>query len=1011
MVKILLLSEDRSKTRELSEKLKSMGHTVFDSNIDDFSILNRKSPLYEGEQDIVILRIKSDFGGLSAKLKGMLKSCGIPVLPIISGATKQDIIELAEMSFSGCLVWPVSDEQLLASIQLCMSQKNHGHLNKKDIEYAQRYRIITEMTVDGFWYIDKEGRILDVNAKYCEMSGYSYKELLDMKISDLEVDMDERQIIYQIDRTIKTGKDLFETHHRTKDGNIIDIEVSAIYTTTDSHGLFCFLRNISDRKKLESGLIESERSKSVLLSNLPGIAYRCDLDRDWTMRFISQGCFELTGYKPEDIVDNRKISFNDLIEPEFRDYVWNKWQKSLEKDEAFQAEYRIKTASGEEKWVWEQGKGVVDSKGDIVALEGFITDITQRKVMEERVKESEARYRGLFEQNKSVMLIVDPDSGAILDVNPAAVDYYGWNHEKLCTMNIADINNLSMDETKAEMDLARKEQRSYFHFKHLLSDGSVRDVDVYSGPVPIEGKTVLCSIIHDVTNQRIAEQALSESEKLFRTTLYSIGDGVITTDTSGNLRQMNRIAEELTGWNELEAKDKKLEEIFRIINEDSRKTVESPVQKVLREGNIVGLANHTLLISRDRNETPIADSGSPIINEEGDISGVVLVFRDQTEEREAQRALQESESRFRLLVESAPEAIFVQTESKFTYLNPTAMELLGAKSLDELKGKPVVNCIHPDSHERINEKIDILNNKKQAIPLMEEICLRLDGSSFVAEVTAVPVNYEGKDGALVFFRDITKRKKAEKEILKAKMISDNANRSKAEFLANTSHELKTPLSSIIGFSDLLLEGISGDLNEEQTKHVENIFKSGTLLLNLINNILDISQMEFGEMELDYTKFDIIRTVHDVHSMMFILAGRKGISLELQSDIRQLDVIADRTKVKEILYNLIDNALKFTPGNGSISVNVHFKEENKIQISVADSGIGISEDDIKEIFNPFYQVDGSSTRKYRGSGLGLAIIKKFVKMHGGNIWVKSEIGKGSEFSFTLPVKGKGRSRIE
>jgi hypothetical protein len=164
-------------------------------------------------------------------------------------------------------------------------------------------------------------------------------------------------------------------------------------------------------------------------------------------------------------------------------------------------------------------------------------------------------------------------------------------------------------------------------------------------------------------------------------------------------------------------------------------------------------------------------------------------------------------------------------------------------------------------------------------------------------------------------------------------------------------------------------------------------------------------MEFGEMELDCTKFDIIRTVHDVHSMMFILAGRKGISLELQSDIRQLDVIADRIKIKEILYNLIDNALKFTPGNGSISINVCLKEENKIQISVADSGIGISEDDIKEIFNPFYQVDGSSTRKYRGSGLGLAIIKKFVKMHGGNIWVKSEIGKGSEFFFTLPVREK------
>jgi PAS domain S-box len=883
MSKILLLFEENSDIVELSERLYSMGHEVSELNIGSFGSRDHLKSLYKINYDLIILRVDADFEKVYEKLKSVTGLCVIPILLIISGSNKQQVIKLASLSLSGCLVWPVSDEQLMTSIQFSISkQEKQNDLclkTEEDIRYAQRYRTIIEMSVDGFLYIDTEGRILDVNGKYCQMSGYSYNELLEMDLSDLEVCMNKKQIIYQIDKTIKTGKDLFETYHHTKDGKIINVEVSAIYTSKESHGIFCFIRNISDHVKLENDLRESERSKSVLLSNLPGIAYRCDLNRDWTMRFISQGCFELTGYQSEDLLDNHKLSFNDLIEPEYRDYLWEKWQRILANGEVFRDEYRIRTASGEIKWVWEQGKGVADEQGNMIALEGFITDITQRKIMEQRVK---------------------------------------------------------------------------------------------------------------------------ESEELFRTTLYSIGDGVITTDTAGCLEKMNIIAEELTGWSETEAKGKSLEEVFPIINEDSRKEVEIPVRKVLREGQIVGLANHTLLISRNGNEIPIADSGSPIKNANGDISGVVLVFRDQTEEREAQKALMESEARFRLLVEHAPEAIFVQTDGTFAYLNPEALKLFGAESLDKLKGAPVVEHFHPDSRAQVKERITILNTKKQAVPMVEELCLRMDGSFFVAEVSAVPINYEGKEGALVFFRDITERKRAEEEILKAKMVSDNANRSKAEFLANTSHELKTPLSSIIGFSDMLLDGVSGDLNEQQVRHVKTIYQNGNLLLNLINNILDMSQIEFCEMELKFTKFDIIRTVHDVYSMMFILSERKGVSLELRSDMDYLDVIADRTKIKEILYNLIDNALKFTPKGGSVNINIGLRNENTLQISVVDSGIGILEEDIKRIFDPFYQVDGSSTRKYRGSGLGLAIIKKFVKIHGGSIWVKSIKEEGSEFFFTIPL---------
>ncbi|WP_177187954.1 PAS domain-containing protein [Methanolobus profundi] len=751
--------------------------------------------------------------------------------------------------------------------------------DEDDVGLAQRYKTIVELTVDGFWYIDEYGNILDVNTRYCSMTGYSYNEVISSPIWDIEADMNRSQVIYQIDRTKKLGKALFETHHFKKDGSLIDLEVSATYIDYGTPGLLCFLRDITDRKELEQKLQESERSKTVLLSNLHGMAYRCDYDRDWTMRFVSEGCYELTGYQTEDLLGNRLISFNDIIEPGYRDKIWNKWAEVLSRKETFQAEYRILTASGEVKWVWEQGKGIFDDKGNVIALEGFITDVTRQKTIEEELR---------------------------------------------------------------------------------------------------------------------------ESERLFRTTLYSIGDAVITTDIHGNLKQMNLIAEELTGWGEKEASGKQLEDILVIINENTREPVDIPIREVLRVGEVVGLANHILLISRNGMEIPVADSASPIINEDDEVIGVVLVFRDQTEERAAREAIAESEARFRLLVESAPEAIFVQTDWRFAYLNPKTLKLLGAASPAQLLGKNVIDHFDTRSQDTVKELIHGLKGDKQDVHLVEETFIRLDGSSFVAEVAVVPINYGGADSVLVFFRDITERKEAEEAIIKAKMASDIANRSKSEFLANTSHELRTPLSSIIGFSDLLIEGTMGELNEKQKRYVTTINKSGNLLLNLINNILDLSQIEFGEMDLECVKFDIVDAINDVHSMISILSSRKNISIDMDIDLPQRMVVADNEKIKEILYNLLDNALKFTPDGGRITIRAIQKDTGFIQLSVSDTGIGIPKDDINKIFEPFYQSDGSTTRRYSGTGLGLTIIKKFVKMHGGNIWVKSEPGKGSAFFFTIPV---------
>ena len=260
------------------------------------------------------------------------------------------------------------------------------------------------------------------------------------------------------------------------------------------------------------------------------------------------------------------------------------------------------------------------------------------------------------------------------------------------------------------------------------------------------------------------EKDLSETKEQFRTTLYSIGDAVLTTDINGRVQQMNPVAERLTGYAESEIKNKPLEEIFNIIDEDSGRKVENPVNEVLKDGRRVGLSNHTILVSKEGRKIPIADSGAPIINNDGRITGVVLVFRDQTEERAKQKEITESEERFRSMVVRAPVPIFIQTENNFTYVNPAALSLFGAKSESELNGKPVLERIHPDFRAVVRERIRTLNEDLKPVHNLYEMkFIRSDGSYVWVDTVAEPIVYNGKNGALVFVRNIEKNK--EKEFL------------------------------------------------------------------------------------------------------------------------------------------------------------------------------------------------------------------------------------------------------
>jgi signal transduction histidine kinase len=229
-----------------------------------------------------------------------------------------------------------------------------------------------------------------------------------------------------------------------------------------------------------------------------------------------------------------------------------------------------------------------------------------------------------------------------------------------------------------------------------------------------------------------------------------------------------------------------------------------------------------------------------------------------------------------------------------------------------------------------------------------------------------------------------------------------ANRHKSEFLANMSHELRTPLNAIIGFSEVLGERMFGELNEKQAEYTEDILSSGRHLLALINEILDLSKVEAGRMELELAKFDLALAIDNARTFVRERATKHGIGLDVTIDEHLGEFVGDERKIKQILLNLLSNAVKFTPEGGRIGIKAR-QADGSVEISVSDTGIGISPEDQVKIFEEFRQVGGDYSHKKEGTGLGLTLAKKFVELHGGSIWVESEVGKGSTFSFTLPER--------
>ncbi|MBP1908344.1 PAS domain S-box protein [Methanolobus bombayensis] len=816
-------------------------------------------------------------------------------------------------------------------------------------------------------------KIIDANHTASEFYGWSLEELKKMDISDIDaVIMESRKGKENSSIECKNAgdKNYFFSKHMLSSGEVRDVKIYRSDPLKKEKDVnYVVVRDVTEQKRTEKDL---HLAFFALENAFDPVVW---VKSNGQMFYVNKAACNLLGYTEEELLS---MSVSD-VNPNFTSSMWDEHWINVRSNKTYFNESSVRTKSGNILPV-EITVNYLNYKGEEYHCT-FFRNITKRKNAEEELKKASHS----LENSKDAVAWLEKN-GNVFYVNKAACDLTGYSKDEMLSMSVFSFDpELTQESWKEHWEKLCNEKTSLAEVDVRTNSGEMCPVEIISNYMNYEGKEYDCTFIRDLTERKKTEKGLN----LACFSLENFSDAVFWTRKTGEFFFANKSACDLLGYSKEELLTMSVPDIDPVFTED----MWNEHWKLVTEKK--SFTFHSMHLTKEKRLLPVEISVNHMIYGEEEYNCAII--KDISERLKSENALSEEVHWRRLLMEQSRDGmVILEMDGSVFETNPAFAEMLGY-TVSEIQNMYVWDW---DANFDRDHLLNMIQSSDFQGILFETKQKCKDGTILNVEINSNLMAYSGKKLVFCVCRDITERKKYSDELLKAKITAEEASLAKNEFLATMSHELRTPLNSIIGFSEIIKGGDFGEINEAQTEYIDYISKSGKHLLNVINDILDLSKIEAGRVELNYEKFNLSDSINEIKMSVTPMAMKKGVDLELKYNSLPEMIFADRTKFKEIIYNLASNAIKFTPENGKVTIEAG-TVDSSVYLNIQDTGIGISLNDMDKLFQPFRQIKPCLNHDFKGSGLGLAIAKKFIEMHGGSISVQSNPGEGSSFVFRIP----------
>jgi PAS domain S-box-containing protein len=906
----------------------------------------------------------------------------------------------------------------------------------------EHYRSLFEAMSEGFAYcrMIRDGDGAPVDLEYLEVNE-AFSRLTGLH------DVEGKLVSEVIPGHLDTDPDLFAAYSRVASTGVpeeFDVDVKAlglqlhlsVYRPEPDHFVAIFT-DITERKRAEEKLQDSQRFVEQILDTSPNLIYIYDLVEQRNV-YANREITHFLGYTAEQILGFGSALFEQVLHPDDAAPVAEHHAQlaQVPRGVALELEYRMKDSGG--RWRWLRSRDTAfkrDEEGCVTQILGFTEEITERKQAEDALRESEEKFRYLFDHSIVGKSITSP-TGEV-EVNDAFCEMLGYTRVELS--NKATWAQLThpddIAETQGHIDslLAGEKTSARFEKRFLHKDGSVVWADLSSSlrRDADGGPLYFMSAVIDMTERKRAEEELRQTHAILQAAMDQSPVGIAIADApDGRLRYVNDAGLLIRGGDRRSIVDdvgiEQYVASWQMLDLDGGPL--EPEKVPLARAIMFGERNSREFIIRrtDGEDRIVLADAAPITDETGGVVAGIVVFTDMTDRTQAEAALRTSQLLLMSSIECQKDTILFAIDQDYRYLffNKAHEDVMKfAYGQDIRQGDRIVDRITND-----DDRVVAKDNYDRALGGESHTNIRVYGDINLAYYESFfnpIVDDEGVIiGATGLARDITERMRTEEEIRRlneeleervrdrteelhasnqdlteANAQLEEATRAKSDFLASMSHELRTPLNSIIGFSGVLLQGMTGSLEQEQRKQVVMINNSGRHLLELINEILDLARIESGRSEPVMSEVDVAEIAREMLDTVRPMAEAKSIEVRWSCSEGGRPVVTDGLRVGQILLNLIGNAVRFT-AMGHVGTALTW-DDSGTTVTVEDSGCGIAAADLAHIFEDFYQVLPHGSARSGGTGLGLAVSRRLADSIGATIEVASEPGRGSVFTLRIP----------